>query len=278
VARVECVIPARNEEKHLPATLQALTSQTLALCRVIVVDDGSSDSTRTIASSFGFEIVCAQRSKGFDGSRERGSPEFAELFNCGLSHVSRSAEYVMILGADHILPKDYLERVVGNMRRDGVSLASGVIAGEGYVTPRGSGRVVRVESWKGALGCLRYPLCYSFESYLAIKMQTKGYKVAVYPEIVSHTQRRTGSETNYLSYGRGMKFLGYTPEYAIERAMVAATKLKDPARGIQAIAGYLSYQAKSDVASYLSRTQRERLTEYARTPRRLLRRIVRILG
>jgi hypothetical protein len=184
----------------------------------------------------------------------------------------------MILGADHILPKDYLERVVGNMRRDGVSLASGVIAGEGYVTPRGSGRVVRVESWKGALGCLRYPLCYSFESYLAIKMQTKGYKVAVYPEIVSHTQRRTGSETNYLSYGRGMKFLGYTPEYAIERAMVAATKLKDPARGIQAIAGYLSYQAKSDVASYLSRTQRERLTEYARTPRRLLRRIVRILG
>jgi hypothetical protein len=184
----------------------------------------------------------------------------------------------MIVGADHVLPRDYLEKLIGNMRRDRVSLASGVIAGEGSVTPRGSGRVARVESWKRALGSLRFPLCYGFETYLVIKMQMKGYKIAVYPEIVTHTQRRTGSETNYLSYGRGMKFLGYTPEYALTRAIVAATKFRDPAKGVQAIAGYLSYPTKSDVASYLTKTQRELLTQYARSPRILLRRIMRSFG
>jgi glycosyltransferase involved in cell wall biosynthesis len=252
-------------------------AQTYPITRVVVIDDGSSDSTPAIASNFGFEIVSAMRSKRTGRSRERGSPEFAELFNIGLSQVSISADYVMILGADHVLPKDYLERVLRNMKRDGVSLASGVIAGEGYATPRGSGRVVRVESWKNALGSLRYPLYYGFETYLVIKLQAMGYKTAVYPEINTQTLRRTGSETDYLSYGRAMKFLGYTPEYALERALVTATRLS-PAKGIHAIAGYLSYPAKSDVASYLAEKQRNRLTEYARSPRRLLRRIMRILS
>lgn len=278
MVRVECVIPARNEEKHLPATLQALISQTLPLTRVIVVDDGSSDSTCAIASNFGFEIVRAKRPKEIRDSRERGSPEIAVLFNTGLSHVSPSADYVIILGADHVLPKDYLERVVGNMRRDGVSLASGIIAGEGSVTPRGSGRVAWVEGWKRTLGGLRFPLCYGFETYLVIKMQMKGYKVVVYPEIVTHTQRRTGSATNYLSYGRGMKFLGYTPEYALARAFVSAAKFGNPAKAVQAIAGYLSYRSRSDVAAYWTKTQRDLLTQYLRSPKILFGRIMRSLG
>jgi glycosyltransferase involved in cell wall biosynthesis len=278
VFSVECVIPARNEEKNLQATFHALISQTVPVSRVILVDDDSTDSTCAVASKFGFEIIHADREKRNRGWRERGSPQLAELFNTGLSRVSRSADYVMILGADHVLPRDYLERVVGNMTRDGVSLASGVIAGEGSVTPRGSGRVARVESWKRALGGLRFPLCYGFETYLVIKMQVNGYKVAVYPEIVSYIQRRTGLGTNYFSYGRGMKFLGYTPEYVVARAFVAAAKFRDPAKAVQAIAGYLSYPTRSDVAGYLTKTQRELLTQYARSPKRLFDRIARAFG
>jgi glycosyltransferase involved in cell wall biosynthesis len=278
VVSVECILPARNEEKYLGATFEALCSQTHPIARIIVIDDGSTDSTCAIASNLGFEIVHANRPAGNQGWRERGSPKLAELFNTGLEAVSDSADYVMILGADHVLPEEYLGRVVANMQRDRVSLASGVIVGEASVTARGSGRVVRVESWKKTIGSLRFPLCYGFESYLAIKMQMKGYKIAVYPEILSYTQRRTGFATNYLSYGRGMKFLGYTPEYALARGLVAAVKFKDLAKAVQAIAGYLSYPSKSDVATYLAKTQRELLTQYARSPGTLFRRITRSLS
>jgi glycosyltransferase involved in cell wall biosynthesis len=275
VAKVDCIVPARNEERNLQATFQALASQTLPTSHVILVDDGSTDATCALATKFGFEIVHAKREKENLGWRERGSPQFAELFNTGLSRISGSAEYVMILGADHVLPADYLERLIDNMRRDGVSLASGVIAGEGAVIPRGSGRVGRVDHWKRALGSLSFPLCYGFETYLVIKMQMNGYRVGVYPELVSYTQRRTGSATNYVSYGRAMKFLGYTNEYALARAIVAAARFRDPAKAVQSVTGYVSYHYRSDVASYWTQVQRGLLAEYVRSPMMLVRRIKR---
>jgi len=54
---IEAVMQARNEEKYLRATLEALTEQTLSLDRLIVVNDGSTDATRDIALANGYEAV-----------------------------------------------------------------------------------------------------------------------------------------------------------------------------------------------------------------------------
>ena len=49
---VEAVIPARNEERYIERTLQALVRQTLRPSRIIVVNDGSTDRTAEIAAKY----------------------------------------------------------------------------------------------------------------------------------------------------------------------------------------------------------------------------------
>jgi glycosyltransferase involved in cell wall biosynthesis len=49
---VSVIVPARNEEASLAACLESLVSQTGVPFEIIVVDDGSTDRTRSIAESF----------------------------------------------------------------------------------------------------------------------------------------------------------------------------------------------------------------------------------
>lgn len=51
------VIPARNEEETLPATLKMLKAQTLRPRAIIVVDDGSTDKTAEIARKMNCTVV-----------------------------------------------------------------------------------------------------------------------------------------------------------------------------------------------------------------------------
>lgn len=50
---ISVIVPAYNEEKVLPGTLQALLAQPGEF-ETILVDGGSTDRTRAIAESFGF--------------------------------------------------------------------------------------------------------------------------------------------------------------------------------------------------------------------------------
>jgi glycosyltransferase involved in cell wall biosynthesis len=270
LSRVEAVIPARNEERYLRRTLEALAAQTLRLDRLIVVNDGSTDATYDIALAENCMVIDIPSKHG---PREKGSPALAGLFNVGLDQVSVSAEYVVILGADHILPDDYVERVIKNMKRDNVSLASGVISNEPRQVPRGSGRIVKTSVWRKLMGRLAYPPSYGFETYLVLRMQKEGHNVAVYPDIRSHVQRKTGAETDYVSYGRAMKFLGYTFVYMLGRALVSTIRFRNPAKAVRTLVGYVTYQERSDLADYLSKAQRKLLLAYVRNPRKILARI-----
>jgi rhamnosyltransferase len=51
------VIRAYNEEKHIGRLLEGIQHQTAKDVEVILVDSGSSDSTVSIAESFGAKVV-----------------------------------------------------------------------------------------------------------------------------------------------------------------------------------------------------------------------------
>jgi 4,4'-diaponeurosporenoate glycosyltransferase len=56
---VSIVIPARDEERNLPALLESLTSQTPPPEEIIVVDDGSTDRTAEIARAAGARVIAS---------------------------------------------------------------------------------------------------------------------------------------------------------------------------------------------------------------------------
>lgn len=80
------VIPALNEAATIGRVVAALAGSG----RVIVVDDGSSDATATIAAESGAEVVSHAANRGYDAALGSGFARAAEL----------GSEYVITLDAD----------------------------------------------------------------------------------------------------------------------------------------------------------------------------------
>lgn len=84
------VIPAYNAARYLRETLTSALSAGAGLAEVIVVDDGSSDATATVAAGFPQITVIRQANGGVSRAR-----------NAGLARVR--ADYVCFLDADDVL-------------------------------------------------------------------------------------------------------------------------------------------------------------------------------
>ena len=61
---ITVVIPAFNEEKSIVHTINSIKNQSVAIERIIVVDDCSTDNTSEIAASQGVEVVRTSKNQG----------------------------------------------------------------------------------------------------------------------------------------------------------------------------------------------------------------------
>ena len=246
------IIPARNESEFLSDTLSALKKQILTPHRIIVVNDGSTDNTSNIAKKHGVEVIDLS-DRGF---RATGEPVLANVINKGLETISpNECDYVMIIGADHIIPPDYISKIISIMEEnDSIVIASGTIKGESQsdTSPRGSGRIIKYDFWK-KLG-LQYPSRYGFESYIVYKALIESYDVKVIRDAISWTQRPTGKKTNYKNYGKAMRALGYHPLYALGRIILILPH--NPKAAINLTFGYFDSSVKKyEIASDVSKLQ-----------------------
>jgi glycosyltransferase involved in cell wall biosynthesis len=96
------IVPARNEECDLPRTIDALLAQERASLEVIVVDDGSTDSTT--------EVVRSRRSDlRLRLLETAGGVGAATARNLGIDHAY--GEVVVFVDADVVVPPDFLARL-----------------------------------------------------------------------------------------------------------------------------------------------------------------------
>lgn len=263
-------MPARNEENFIGKTLAALFDQHTRPSKVIVVNDGSTDRTADIASAAGAEVV-DMPDRGYN---VQGMPVLAGVINRGLQLLQargygNDGDYVLILGADHVLPPNYITAVLDAMAADRkLALCSGVIAGERSIVPRGSGRVVRADFWQ-SIG-FRYPENYGFETYLVLKAQQQGYKVKVLRDLVTQTLRKTGrnyKKSVYISYGKSLRALGYSRLYSAAR--IGLVSIKNPKGGFYMLQGYMSGDVQvydPELRSFLSSIQHKRIKRYVTNP------------
>jgi glycosyltransferase involved in cell wall biosynthesis len=268
--RVAAVIPARNEENFIGTTLKALFDQYTRPSKVVVVNDGSTDRTAEVASAAGAEVI-AMPDRGYN---VLGTPVLAGVINRGLARLQERGyvnddDYVMILGADHVLPPNYITTVLDLMAADrDIAVCSGQIAGERSVVPRGSGRMVRADFWSD-IG-FKYPENYGFETYLLLKAQQMGYRVKVLNDLPTQTLRKTGrnyKKSVYVSYGKSLKALGYSRLYSAAR--IGLVSLRHPKGGFYMVRGYMSSDVETydpELRSYLSSIQHKRIKRYVTNP------------
>ncbi len=96
-----CLINNFNYSKFLPDCLNSVFSQTKQFDKVIIVDDGSTDSSKSIISSY-------QKSHPNLHALLQSNDGQLSTFNTALPSINDNSQ-VFFLDADDIYPKDYLE-------------------------------------------------------------------------------------------------------------------------------------------------------------------------
>lgn len=201
--RVSIVIPAYNEERHLRACLQALSSGTVQPYEIIVVDNNSTDSTAAVARSFtGVRLV----------SEPRQGRNFAR--NTGFDAVR--GDIIGRIDADIIVPKDWIAHIQQFYAAPGserqawsgagffynvrlprlVSFAYGLLAFRlnkllvGHYTLWGSNMAVTKAQWQS----IRDHVCHRTDIHedldLAMHLHHAGYGITYDTTIKTHAELR----------------------------------------------------------------------------------------
>ena len=104
--RVSVVIPTRNSAATLKTLLESVRGQTYEDVETIVVDNGSSDDTQSIAGALADAVLT------------RG-PERSAQRNFGVEHAT--GEFVLVLDSDMVLEPGVIEACVLRQRETGAS-------------------------------------------------------------------------------------------------------------------------------------------------------------
>lgn len=119
---ISVIIPVYNSEQYIEKCLFSLLNQSFQDFEIVVVDDGSTDTSRQKA-----EYILAGRNNCTIVSRENGGASAARNFGIQLA----AGELVTFIDSDDYLASDYLERMVEAFLRCDM-LISGIIFMKGH--------------------------------------------------------------------------------------------------------------------------------------------------
>ena len=109
-------MPVFNVEKYLRQCLESAVKQTLREIEIIVVDDGSTDSSGTIADEF---AACDQRVKVIH--KENGG--YGKAVNVGMD--AAAGKYFAILESDDIIPENMMQDLYEIAESTGCDIVKG---------------------------------------------------------------------------------------------------------------------------------------------------------
>lgn len=233
--KVIAFIPCRNEAANLSKVLDQLVNQTLPYSDIIVINDASTDQTKSIAKSY--DVILFDLTDQHESYL--GKPELAKIFNYAFDIIQDydlPCDYIMQLGGDTLIPLNYNEEIVKRMGLNNkIVIAGGVVEGElQYETHvRGNGRYYQAEFWFNHVE--RYPLNFTWESYPLYLARALGFEIKNYPELIMQPLR----PTNFFKgqYGHAMRELGYFPPYALGRCLLSF--LLNQREGMSMLINYL---------------------------------------
>lgn len=114
-ARLSIVIPARDRERELDATLTALRKVAPDGCEIVVVDDGSRDATAEVARRHGCRVVRHETNRGAAAARNAGARE-------------ATAPLLLFVDSDVLVPAGVVEEVLRVFEDPATQAVSGLLA------------------------------------------------------------------------------------------------------------------------------------------------------
>ena len=111
--KVSIVVPVYNVEKYLEQCVDSLLAQTIDSKEIILVDDGSTDSSGKLCDAYAEKNACVRvihKQNGGLGSAR----------NAGAEHVT--GEYLYFIDSDDWLETDALETLYAAAKRDDLDI------------------------------------------------------------------------------------------------------------------------------------------------------------
>jgi len=124
---IAVVVPAHNEAAFLPGFLSSIYNQTRLPDTLVIVDDNSEDQTAQVIAKATQQYSFVKGVSHQSNAHHQPGAKVVEAFNVGLSQLDPSAEIIVKLDADLILPPNYFAVIEHIFKTTHAGIVGGVI-------------------------------------------------------------------------------------------------------------------------------------------------------
>jgi glycosyltransferase involved in cell wall biosynthesis len=174
---VSLYIPSYNAEKYLPHCIAGVLNQSYPVDEVIVVDDGSTDRTSDVASSFSVKVLRHSTNKGLAAARNTGVR-------------AAGNELVASLDADCVPRRNWLETLIGYMDDPKIAGTGGMLIERNHVALADRWRTRHMIQHNGTEAIVGTPFLYGHSTLFR---KSALLEVGLYLESL-----RTNNEDHYI--------------------------------------------------------------------------------
>lgn len=247
------VTPVRDEEQHLPATIQSMICQTVLPKEWVIVNDGSKDSTAKIIDGYAGRYPWIKAVHRKDRGFRKAGGGVVDAFNDGYQALTfREWDFVVKFDGDLQFDSTYFENCFKEFDRDPkLGIGGGVIC---YVTDgvksfedapgfhvRGATKIYRKACWDEIGGLL--PAA-GWDTIDEVKANSLGWTTRSFPRLHLIHERETGSADgrwrSFVKYGRANYMCGYHPLFMAGKCLAGLTKKPYGMCSVGLMYGFLS--------------------------------------
>lgn len=228
------ITPVRNEQAHLPETIESMAGQTVLPALWVIVNDGSTDDTGRIMDAatarHGWIRAVHRPDRGF---RKSGGG-VVEAFNDGYALVRDLPwDYLVKLDGDLAFEPDYFQRCLSRFQADSklgigggrvVGNVNGTVADDSPGDPsfhvRGATKIYRRDVWETIGGLMPSP---GWDTLDELKANMHGWKTGSFKGLEVRQLKPTGSADgawkNWFKNGQANYVTGYHPAFMLAKCV-----------------------------------------------------------
>jgi len=237
MTRYVIITPARDEEKHIEATLESVRRQTILPSEWVIVDDGSTDRTGDVLDRVAAQLpwirVIHRANRGFRKSGGGVMEAFYEGYN---TLQCKHWDFLVKLDGDLSFAPDYFEKCFHYFRKDpGLGIGGGEIhhdiSGKMKLEEnprfhvRGATKIYKRTCWERIGGLWPAP---GWDTIDEVKANMLGWKTYAFTDLHLHHHRFTGMADgllpNRVKQGVACYVSGYHPLFVVASSLRRITQ------------------------------------------------------